>query len=165
MGKERPTHVFLPVGVGGMAAAVVAPFWHEMGANQPKAVSIESHMAACFLESIRAKKPKMVDIQEETMMAGLSCGEVSKIAWEMLQPTLSHCISITDDAVAPLMRLLKTGLESTGPIEGGECSTSGLASLLATRNDPAARASLGLNSESTVLLFGTEGATSPEIYA
>lgn len=165
MGKERPTHVFLPVGVGGMAAAVVAPFWHEMGANQPKAVSIESHMAACFLESIRAKKPKMVDIQEETMMAGLSCGEVSKIAWEMLQPTLSHCISITDDAVAPLMRLLKTGFESTGPIEGGECSTSGLASLLATRNDPAARASLGLNSESTVLLFGTEGATSPEIYA
>ena len=84
MGKERPSHVFLPVGVGGMAAAVVAPFWHEMGANQPKAVSIESHMAACFLESIRAKKPKMVDIQEETMMAGLSCGEVSKIAWEML---------------------------------------------------------------------------------
>ena len=55
MGEERPTHVFLPIGVGGMAAAVVAPFWHDMGENLFKTVSIESHLAACFLESIRAK--------------------------------------------------------------------------------------------------------------
>ena len=54
MGQERPTHIFLPIGVGGMAAAVVAPFWSEMGENRFKAISIESHMAACFLESIKA---------------------------------------------------------------------------------------------------------------
>ena len=107
----------------------------------------------------------MVNITEETMMAGLSCGEVSKIAWQLLQNSLSHCVSITDDAVAPLMRLLKNGLDSTGPLEAGECSTSGVATMLATKGNPEALASLGLNSDSTVLLFGTEGATSPEIYA
>ena len=53
MGQERPTHIFLPIGVGGMAAAVVAPFWSEMGENRLKTISIESHMAACFLESIK----------------------------------------------------------------------------------------------------------------
>ena len=37
--------------------------------------------------------------------------------------------------------------------------------MLATKGNPEALASLGLNSDSTVLLFGTEGATSPEIYA
>ena len=27
MGDDRPTHTFLPVGVGGLASAIVAPFW------------------------------------------------------------------------------------------------------------------------------------------
>eukprot|EP01052_Picozoa_sp_SAG31_P012514 SAG31_NODE_734_length_12489_cov_6.922034_1_plen_1297_part_00 len=165
MGTDRPTHCFLPVGVGGMAGAVVAPFWHDMGENLFRAVSVESHMSACFLESIRANAPTLVDIQEETLMAGLSCGEVSKIAWSLLQSTLSHSVSIADDAVSPLMKLLKTGFDSTGPIEAGECSTSGLAALLATKHDPAARAALGLDADSTVLLFGTEGATDPSLYA
>lgn len=165
MGTERPTHAFMPVGVGGMAGAIVAPFWADMGENLFKAVSVESYMSACFLESIRAASPTAVDIQEETLMAGLSCGEVSHIAWDLLRPTLTHSVAITDDAVSPLMKLLKAGFGNTAPIEAGECSTSGLAALLATRNDPAARAALGLNSDSVVLVFGTEGATDPDIYA
>ena len=55
-------------------------------------------MSACFLESIAAQTPTLVDITEETLMAGLS-GEVSQLAWELLQPSLSHCLAI-DDAVA-----------------------------------------------------------------
>jgi diaminopropionate ammonia-lyase len=164
MGEDRPTHAFMPVGVGGMAGAIVAPFWADMGEKMFKAVSVESYMSACFLESIKAASPTVVDIQEETLMAGLSCGEVSHIAWDLLRPTLTHSVSITDDAVAPLMKLMKTGFGSTAPIEAGECSTSGLAALLATRNDPAARASLGLDADSVVLVFGTEGATDPDIY-
>lgn len=165
MGTERPTHAFMPVGVGGMAGAIVAPFWADMDENMFKAVSVESYMSACFLESIRATTPTAVDIQEETLMAGLSCGEVSHIAWDLLRPTLTHSVAITDNAVSPLMKLMKAGFGSTAPIEAGECSTSGLAALLATRNDPAARASLGLDSDSVVLVFGTEGATDPDIYA
>ena len=36
--------------------------------------------------------------------------------------------------------------------------------LLATRGDPATRAALDLDEGSTVLVFGTEGATDPDVY-
>ena len=97
-------------------------------------------------------------------MAGLSCGEVSELACEILQPTLSHCLSISDQAVAPLMRLL--GRESFGglSLQAGECSTAGLAALLAANKDPKLRRELSLGRDSVVLLIGTEGATDPELY-
>jgi diaminopropionate ammonia-lyase len=80
------------------------------------------------------------------------------------QPTLSHSMSINDDGVAPLMRLRKEGVGVAGLIEAGECSTAGLSALLATRGDPAARAALDLDEGSTVLVFGPEGATDPDVY-
>ena len=96
MKDERPTHAFLPVGVGGLAAGVVAPFWQDMGSNLFKAISVESHMSPCFQKSIEHQKPTLFNITEETLMAGLSCGEVSDIAWEILLPTLSYSLSIND---------------------------------------------------------------------
>ena len=51
------------------------------------------------------------------------------------------------------------------PIEAGECSTSGLAALLAASHDGKTRKLLDLDQNSTVLLLGTEGATDPELYA
>ena len=96
-------------------------------------------------------------------MAGLSCGEVSKLAWEILVPSLSHCISISDNGVAPLMGLLASGIGGL-TIEAGECSTAGLAALLAAKNDLDISTELDLNENSVVLLIGTEGATDPKIY-
>ena len=93
-------------------------------------------MSACFLKSIEAQTPTLFEISEETLMAGLSCGEVSHLAWDILRPSLSHCLSITDDAVAPLMRFLGHELEDGLSIEAGECSTAGLAALLAANLDP-----------------------------
>ena len=106
----------------------------------------------------------LFEISEETLMAGLSCGEVSQLAWEILQPTLTHCLSITDGAVASLMRLLARGLEGSPLIEAGECSTAGLAALLAAKRDPALWSDLGFDENSVILLIGTEGATDPELY-
>ena len=106
----------------------------------------------------------MFDLSEETLMAGLSCGEVSQLAWEILAPTLSHCLSIPDDSVAPLMRALGQGLDGSPPIEAGECSTAGLAALLAAKKDPVLWADMGFDVQSVVSLIGTEGATDPELY-
>ena len=94
-------------------------------------------------------------------MARLSCGEVSDVAWQILQPTLRHCVTISDDAVRPLMRWFH---RRTPSIEAGECSTSGLAACLAAHADPAAREQLGFERDSVILLAGTEGATDPEFY-
>jgi diaminopropionate ammonia-lyase len=164
MGELTLSHAILPIGVGGMAAGIVAPIWRAMGDKLCKIVSVESDMSPCFQESIAAQTPTLFDISQETIMAGLSCGEVSQLAWEILEPTLSHCLSIPDDSVAPLMRALGQGLDGSPPIEAGECSTAGLAALLAAKKDPVLWADLGFDSQSVVLLIGTEGATDPELY-
>ena len=164
MGSSRPTHTILPIGVGGLAAGIVAPMWEDMNANLGKMISVESYFSQCFLNSISNGKPTLVDIKEETLMAGLSCGEVSEIAWEILKPTLSHCMSIADEGIAKIMQLFANGDFGETSIEAGECSASGLAALLIAKNNPSIWRQLELNKDSTVLLIGTEGATDPILY-
>ena len=164
MGSAPPTHCFLPVGVGGMAAGIVAPFWRDAGPALGKMIAVESYMSSCFLDSIEAQQPQLVDIADETLMAGLSCGEVSDLAWQILQPSLHHCVSITDDAIAPLMAGFAANKFGGGSIEAGECATAGLAALLAAHQNPAVWQALELGPDATVLLIGTEGATDPQIY-
>ena len=162
LGADALTHAFLPIGVGGLAAGVAAPLWAHMGAQLCNLISIESTMSCCFADSIEAGRPTLFDITEETLMAGLSCGEVSLVAWEILQPALSHSMAISDEAVAPLMRWFH---ERSPSIEAGECSTSGLAGLLQAHKNPQHWQSMGLKANSVVLLIGTEGATDPDLYA
>jgi diaminopropionate ammonia-lyase len=164
LGDVRPSHCFLPIGVGGLAAGVVAPLWREMGAQLGAMIGVESYMSACFLESIAEQNPKVVDITEETMMAGLSCGEISDLAWQLLRPSLHHCLSIADDAIAPIMAAFTSGLLGGGRIEAGECSTAGLAALIGAKNNPALWNAMEFGPGSVVLLIGTEGATDPDIY-
>ena len=164
IGSARPSHCFLPIGVGGMAAGIVAPLWRAMGDNFSRMIGVESYMSACFLESIQSQTPQLIDIREETLMAGLSCGEISDLAWEILQPSLHHCLSITDNAIAPLMAEFADGTFGGGPIEAGECATAGVAALLAANRDPDLWQILGFGPDSVVLLIGTEGATDPVIY-
>ena len=164
MGSSKPSHTILPIGVGGLAAGIVAPMWEDMNANLGKMISVESHFSQCFLNSISNGKPTLVDIKEETLMAGLSCGEVSEIAWEILKPTLSHCMSIADEGIAKIMQLFANGDFGETSIEAGECSASGLAALLIAKNNPSIWRQLELNKDSKVLLIGTEGATDPILY-
>lgn len=161
LGGTAPSHALLPVGVGGLAAGIIAPMWQAAGTGLGRMISVESHMSACMRDSLVAGTPTLVDITEETLMAGLSCGEVSSLAWDIMKPTISHCITIGDEAVAPLMRWFH---RRTPSIEAGECSTSGLAACLAAHADPQAWQQLGFGRESVVLLLGTEGATDPEFY-
>ena len=161
---ETLTHCFLPIGVGGLASGIVAPLWQHMNENLPSMISVESHMSACFLESIAAQTPTLIDITEETMMAGLSCGEVSQLAWELLQPSLSHCLAIDDAAVSPLMARFADGTIAGVPVEAGECATSGLAALLAAKQNPDRWLNLGFDRDSVILLIGSEGATDADIY-
>jgi len=162
LGDTRPTHAMLPVGVGGLAAAVIAPLWQACGTRLGRMISVESENACCLRNSIAAGHPRPFEIDRETLMAGLSCGEVSDLAWKTLQQTLSHCITLGDGAVEPLMRWFHSRPVS---IEAGECATSGLAALLQAHQHPDAWQSMGFNSDSVVLLLGTEGATDPDFYA
>ncbi|GIR94306.1 MAG: hypothetical protein CM15mP95_3260 [Alphaproteobacteria bacterium] len=86
------------------------------------------------------------------------------MAWELLQPSLSHCLAIDDTAVAPLMARFADGTIGGVKIEAGECSTSGLAAP-GCQTRPTMLAKSGFNSDSVILLIGSEGATDADIYA
>ncbi len=159
-----PTHVFLQGGVGGLAAAVAAMLRQHYGAIAPRVVVVEPELAACLFDSAKAGELTNFAISEETLMAGLSCGEPSGLAWAVLREQASDCITIPESIVAPTMQLLGRPLEGDLPITAGESAVAGLAAVIAATTG-AMKTTLGLSASSRVLLIGSEGATDAGIYA
>ena len=164
LGGEVPTHLVLPAGVGTFAAAIAiaaSRLWSPL----PRIVIVESTHAACLLASARAGKRTGVRVQTETQMAGLSCGEPSLLAWEVLRHAASDFVAVADDGVAPAMRDFARGVYGGGAITAGECATAGVLALQASAsaNKDSSLASV-FGSEAKVLLFGSEGATDREQY-
>src|SRR5262249_41013225 len=94
-----PTHVFAQAGVGALAAALCAHFWLNWRAHRPSFVVVEPLRADCVLQSLAAGKPVVVGGSLETVMAGLACGEISELAWEILHAGANSAIAF-DDAYA-----------------------------------------------------------------
>ncbi len=163
-GDELPSHVIIQAGVGGLAAAILAVFWMRLGERLPRFIIVESQHSDCVAESFRQNRAASVDIATETMMAGLSCGEISLIAWDILSRGVSHIASISDQAVAPAMRAMAAGEMGGGRIEAGECAVPGIITLLAAAGDNRMRQRFGLTAQSRILVFGCEGATDRAIY-
>ena len=158
--KSMPTHVFLQGGVGSFPASISSYFWQEHNTNI-KNVVVESELAHCLIKSAQNNTLTSFKIKEETIMAGLSCGKPSLLGWEILNQSADHFITIDDSSITNTMRLLYNNIPK---IESGESSVAGLVALidLMKKNDVVKK--IGINKESIVLLFGTEGATDPEIY-
>ena len=156
-----PTHVFIQGGVGGVAAAVAVQARLRFGPG-PRVVVVEPDRAACLLASAEAGAATAVPGELDTVMAGLACGEPSLLAWQELERSAFAFMAVPDAAVAPAMRLLAG---RTPPVVAGESAVAGVIALQLAAGDAAARAALGLDGASRVLLFGTEGATDPAVYA
>lgn len=161
---QVPTHVFLQGGVGGLAAAVCAHFWEQLGASRPRFVVVEPDKAACLYESTRAGKPVAVHGDLDTVMAGLACGEVSLLAWEILHPGAHAFLTIDDESALETVRLLAAGCYGDAPLVAGESAVAGLAGCLGALGDAQVRAQLGLDASSRILVFGSEGATDAALY-
>lgn len=161
MGKARPTHVFVQGGVGGMAAAVIAHLWELWEGELPRMVVVEPEKADCLYRSAVDGGPVVVHGELDTVMAGLACGEVSLLAWEILQVGASDFMTIPDEAALDCMRILADGKP---PVVAGESAVAGLAGMLTALQHPEMQKALGLDSNSKVLFFGTEGDTDPELY-
>ncbi|MDJ0390039.1 diaminopropionate ammonia-lyase [Roseomonas sp. E05] len=159
--SEAPTHVFVQGGVGGVAAAVSVQLRARFGPG-PRLVVVEPEKAACLLASAEAGQAVAVPGELDTLMAGLACGEPSLLAWQELERGAFAFMAISDDTAVEVMRLLAA---RSPAIVAGESAVAGLAGLLLAAADPTARAALDLDAQSRVLVFGTEGATDPELYA
>jgi len=161
--NEKITHIILQAGVGGMAAAMVAGIARYLD-NTPITIVVEPDSAACVMESIKTGKVEKIDIKRESLMGGMSCGEVSLVPWEILKYATKHCISLPDDDISNAMKLLGNSSFSDEKIIAGENSAPGVISLIASCEDQNIKDKLGLNISSNVLLFGCEGDTDKAMY-
>ena len=149
--------------LGALAAAVCASFWLRWGANRPRFVVVEPLRADCVYRSLEAGWPMVVGGALDTVMAGLACGEVSELAWEILHGGANAAVALDDAYALNAMRLLANPAGDPA-IVAGETGGAGLGALLAARDYPEIRATLALDETSRVLLLGSEGDTDPAIY-
>jgi len=166
---NRPTHIFLQAGVGSMAAGIQGFFASVFGEDCPKTVIVEAKEAACYYESALANdgKPRAVGGDMPTIMAGLACGEVNIIGFEVLKNYSKAFVSAPNYVAANGMRVLGNPIGSDKKVTSGESGavTLGLVYELMTNEAyKDLKDAIGLNEESRVLLFSTEGDTDPDKY-
>ena len=159
-----PTHLFVQAGVGGLAAAVIGAFRQDLGADSPKGVVVEPMTADCLYRSAVAGQPAPASGDLDTVMACLAAAEVSPLAWQVLERGAFAFMALDDSGAVDAMRRAAAPGEGDPPLVLGESGAASLAGLMAAAGDAGARAALGLNETSRVLVIGSEGATDPDIY-
>ena len=168
-GCERPTHVFVQAGVGSLAGAVVGYFTNLYPDNPPTFVVVEADVAACLYKGAAAGDgaPRVVDGDMQTIMAGLACGEPNTISWDILKNHVKVFIAAPDWVAAKGMRMLAAPIKGDAPVTSGESGAApfgALAAMMTMDEYKELRDSIGLNADSKVLLFSTEGDTDPDRY-
>jgi diaminopropionate ammonia-lyase len=161
--NQKISHVILQAGVGGMAAAMVAGIARYLN-HVPQIIIVEPESAACVLASIKTGKVEKISIEKESLMGGMSCGEVSLVPWQILKNSVNHCVTVSDDNISKTIKYLANCKFSNEKIIGGECSTPGIISLIGLCNDIEIRKKINLYEDSNVLLFGCEGDADEELY-
>ena len=168
-GCERPTHVFVQAGVGSLAGSVVGYFTNLYPDNPPTFVVVEADVAACLYEGAVAAdgEIRMVGGDMQTIMAGLACGEPNTISWDILKNHVKVFIAAPDWVAAKGMRMLAAPIKGDAPVTSGESGAAPFGALAAMMSMPEyadLKEAVGLDENSRVLLFSTEGDTDPERY-
>jgi diaminopropionate ammonia-lyase len=164
-GVEKPTHILVQAGVGSLAGSVVGLFANLFPVDTPVMTVVEASAADCLYRSALAGRLVSVGGRMNTIMAGLACGEGNPISWEILKNYARFFVSAPDWVAARGMRVLGVPLKGDDKVISGESGavTAGLVFSLLRHDDHAdLRDALGLNKDSIVLVFSTEGNTDPE---
>ena len=168
-GCERPTHIFVQAGVGSLAGAVVGYFANLYADNPPTFVVVEAEAAACLYKGAAAGDGdiRIVDGDMQTIMAGLACGEPNTISWDILKNHVKVFIAAPDWVAANGMRMLAAPIKGDASITSGESGAApfgALAAMTTLDEYEQLKKDIGLDENSRVLLFSTEGDTDPDRY-
>ena len=166
---NRPTHVFVQAGVGCMASAVVGFFANLFPTDPPKFIVMEAESAACLYKGACRGDGSSAIVTGDlpTIMAGLACGEPNIISWDILRNHADAFLACPDWTSARGMRMLAAPMKGDPAVISGESGAVGMGVVEALMTDPAyadLKDALGLDKNSSVLLFSTEGDTDPEKY-
>jgi diaminopropionate ammonia-lyase len=149
-----PDVVVVPMGVGALAAAAA-----EHAPTGAAIVVVEPVDAACGLASAVAGHPAEVPGPHRSIMAGLNCGNVSIVAWPVIENGVAAFVTVADAAAENAMRALaRVG------IVAGETGAAALAGLHALAADGAAFGTTPELAGRHALVLCTEGATDPANY-
>lgn len=168
-GCDRPTHVFVQAGVGSLAGAVQGYFANRYSENPPTVVVVEAAPAACLYKGATAGDGDLrkVDGDMLTIMAGLACGEPNTISWDILKNHVKVFISAPDWVAEKGMRMLSAPIKGDSQVVSGESGAApfgALAAMLTMDEYKDLKEAIGLDEDSRVLLFSTEGDTDPDRY-
>ena len=99
-----------------------------------------------------------------SMMAGLCCGEVCTLGWDVIKHHASHFFSVDDSVAAFGMRLLGNPAKGDPAIISGESGAVTMGLVYRLMVDPeltGMKHALGLTAQSIVLCISTEGEYGP----
>ncbi|MCF6322291.1 MAG: pyridoxal-phosphate dependent enzyme [Rhizobiaceae bacterium] len=143
-----PTHIFLQAGVGGLAAAVAACARNSWG-EAPEIIVVEPLFAPALIKSIEAGKP-VTTSGPVSGMGRLDCKEPSHLALKYLAKEADYFTTISEKEASSAVNFLSEF--------GIDTSLSGAAGFAALICADIEKASFGLNQDSRILAYITEGA-------
>jgi diaminopropionate ammonia-lyase len=152
MDDERPTHLFVQAGVGGLAAAMAEGVREQMSSPR-RIVVVEPDKAACVAVALRSGRAERLSGDLETSAEMLSCGEASAPALKILLRHAAAAITVGEAALAAAVKTLAT---FDGPVTTPS-GAAGLAGLVAASPGSALADELGVDDTSRILLIATEG--------
>jgi len=166
---EQPTHILIQAGLGSLAGAVQGFFAAVFGFRRPLAAVVEPKQADCHYRSEVAGdgRPRAVDGDMATIMAGLACDEPSPLSWPVLWDYSDLFVSCPDEVAALGMRILVNSLGGDPRVISGESGavTAGVCAIMAREEGfRELRRAFRLDENSRVLVFSTEGDTNPASY-
>lgn len=159
--------VFLQCGVGTWASSVVAYYRNRFPKNGPRIIAVEPLNSDSLLESIRQDAVSKTKKSQQTLMSGLNCGTPSQLAWRILKDGVDLFLAIPDDYAIKAMQNLYFPFRNDTQIFAGESGAAGLGGLTALAYEESledVKKKIGLNRQSRVLIFNTEGVTNPDSF-
>lgn len=167
----KPSHIFAQAGVGSFATGVVGYFTSVYGSDEDKPffATVEPEKANPLHKTAHIDDGQIHNVtgKMDTIMAGLACGEPVTIGWPILESYVDAFVSAPDLAAARGMRVLGNPLQGDTQVISGESGAAPLGVLCDLMQRPDLeefKNQLGLDENSVVLLFSTEGDTDFEHY-
>jgi diaminopropionate ammonia-lyase len=125
----------------------------NVGARGDAVVTVEPTAADCVRRSLETGTPVTVPGPHRSVMGGLNCGEISRLAWPVLRDGLHAALAVTDEEAIAAMRLF-----AAAGIAAGATAAAALAGAIAFAQRGA------LEGRRSVLLLASEGVTDPDGY-
>jgi diaminopropionate ammonia-lyase len=152
-----------------MAGAMAGLLSDIYGEDRPIIVIVEPNKADCLFRTAEANDGTLhiVTGNMDTIMAGLACGEPCSIGWNVLKNYADFFISCPEYVAANGMRILGNPLGKDDRVISGESGAAAFGAVAEIMKNPELanmKEALGLDENSRVLCFSTEGDTDKENY-